>query len=42
VVGAKGVVPGRAIAATRRRMPPPPAIADPPRADDLGIDPWLL
>lgn len=40
--GAKGVVQGRAAAATRRRMPPPPAIADPPRADDLGIDPWLL
>jgi hypothetical protein len=41
-VGAKGVVQGRAAAAARRRMPPPPAIADPPRADDLGIDPWLL
>ncbi|KZE94940.1 hypothetical protein AVP42_00868 [Agromyces sp. NDB4Y10] len=40
--GAKGVVQGRAAAAARRRMPPPPAIADPPRADDLGIDPWLL
>lgn len=40
--GAKGVVQGRAAATTRRRMPPPPAIADPPRADDLGIDPWLL
>ncbi|MGR0220775.1 hypothetical protein [Agromyces sp. ZXT2-6] len=41
-VGAAGVVPGRAVAAARKRMPPPPAIADPPRADDLGIDPWLL
>lgn len=40
--GAKGVLQGRAAATTRRRMPPPPAIADPPRADDLGIDPWLL
>jgi hypothetical protein len=40
--GAKGVVQGRAAATTRRRMPPPPAIPDPPRADDLGIDPWLL
>ena len=41
-VGAKGAVQGRAAAAARRRMPPPPAIADPPRADDPGIDPWLL
>ncbi|MGR0319514.1 hypothetical protein [Agromyces sp. ZXT2-3] len=42
VEGPRGVVPGRAIASARRRMPPPPAIADPPRADDSGIDPWLL
>jgi|GEM_PF-793406 len=42
VEGPKGVVPGRATAAARRRMPPPPAIAEPPRAGDLGIDPFLL
>ncbi|WP_460720255.1 hypothetical protein [Microbacterium aureliae] len=26
----------------RRRHAPPPIIADPPRQDDFGIDPWLL
>ncbi|MBM7503869.1 hypothetical protein ACFPER_10305 [Agromyces aurantiacus] len=40
--GAVGRLRGRAAAMARRRMPPPPAIADPPRAGDLGIDPWLL
>ncbi|MGR2753350.1 hypothetical protein [Agromyces arachidis] len=40
--GASGAMQARAASATRRRMPPPPAIPDPPRADDFGIDPWLL
>jgi hypothetical protein len=40
--GVLGRMRGRAVGAGRRRMAPPPAIAAPPRADDLGIDPWLL
>ncbi|MFE5672180.1 hypothetical protein ACFQ58_11305 [Agromyces sp. NPDC056523] len=40
--GVLGRVRGRVAASVRRRMAPPPAIADPPRGDDLGIDPWLL
>ncbi|GGI43757.1 hypothetical protein BCL57_000120 [Agromyces flavus] len=40
--GVLGRARGRAAASARRRMAPPPAIADPPRGDDLGIDPWLL
>ncbi|WP_353828060.1 hypothetical protein [Agromyces sp. SYSU T0242] len=41
--GAAGVVAGRLARVARRRMSVQPAVADPPRADDLGeIDPWLL
>jgi len=40
--GVLGRVRGRTAASVRRRMAPPPAIADPPRGGDFGIDPWLL
>ncbi|MRX42205.1 hypothetical protein [Agromyces kandeliae] len=40
--GASGIVRGWMTARVRSRTTPPPALADPPRADDPGIDPWLL
>jgi hypothetical protein len=40
--GPAGRLRGGLTAMVRRRMAPPPALAEPPRADDLGIDPWLL
>ncbi|WP_400994605.1 hypothetical protein [Agromyces sp. GXQ0307] len=40
--GAAGALRGWMTARVRRRTPPPPALPDPPRADDPGIDPWLL
>ncbi|GAA1055160.1 hypothetical protein GCM10017608_20120 [Agromyces luteolus] len=40
--GAPGLVRGWMTGRVRRRTPPPPVLADPPRADDPGIDPWLL
>ncbi|WP_430645210.1 hypothetical protein [Agromyces sp. GXS1127] len=40
--GASGAVRGWMAGRARRRMPPPPALADPPRTADPGIDPWLL
>ena len=40
--GVAGRVRGGFTAMVRRRTPPPPALAEPPRVDDLGIDPWLL
>lgn len=39
--GVGGVLLGRAADVKRRRTPPPPAIADPPRMDGSGRDPWL-